>query len=271
GQGMTKSLFKKVEVFLKTLGFNFLSLETWLGGDALPYYIKSGFFIHDAIKDRPQNGVSLKLKKSLRLKEDHFPFSATPLQYSQRLVDSLGIDLYLKRDDLFAATGGGSKARKLKFILKKAHEQGCDAVVTAGGAQSNHVRATALMCAELGMKMSAIIHDDENADSVGNLKLTKLSGAKLSFVEMKEVKSAMDRELIRYIQDGHRPYYIWGGGHSVECAYAYYRAAYELKNQLSFSPDYIVVASGTGTTQAGLEVAIKELFPRCRILGVSVA
>ncbi|GAB2989175.1 hypothetical protein GCM10027284_02130 [Cyclobacterium sediminis] len=271
GRGIFKDLFKKVESNLYEKGFQYLGLETWLGGDALAYYLKNGFYIKDVIKDRPNNGISIKLNKSLQFKEDNFPFSPTPLQAFPTLGQALGINLFIKRDDLFNLTGGGSKARKLQYILRKAYNQGCNAVVTAGGSQSNHVRATAIMSSELGMRMKAIIHDDKT-ERVGNLKLTQMVGADISFVAMKDVKSSMDKATIEYVEKGYRPFYIWGGGHSVEGAFAYYRAIYELKDQLGDKvPDYIVLASGTGTTQAGIEVAVKEIYPDCKVLGVSVA
>lgn len=272
GLGITKKLFEKVEEHLRANEFQYLSLETWLGGDALAFYIKNGFFIHEALADRPDGGISLKLRKRLQLKYEAFDFPSTPLINSERLDRQLGVNLFLKRDDLFTATGGGSKARKLHYILKKAQEQGCNAVVTAGGSQSNHVRATALMCASLGMKMTAVIHDQKPLNFTGNLKVTAWAGAKIAFVQMNEVKKVMDQEVANYIAAGDRPFYIWGGGHSVEGAFAYYKAVSELKDQLGdVEPDYVVVASGTGTTQAGLEVGVRELFPRCRVLGVSVA
>lgn len=272
GLGITKILFGKVEKLLKETGFKSLSLETWFGSDALPYYIKNGFYIEQTIFDRPDKGMSIKLKKELQLNFDCFQFNSTPLTEISRLNSKLGVKLLIKRDDLFEITGGGSKGRKLKYILKKAINQGCNSIVTAGGIQSNHVRATALMSSELSMSVAAIIHDKKPTEYYANLKLTSLSGAKISFVEMKNVKYSMDQEVNNFIKNGFKPFYIWGGGHSIEGTFAYYNAVLELKSQLKdLVPDFIVVASGTGTTQAGIEVGVKQLFPKCKVLGVSVA
>lgn len=272
GLGLTKALYAQVEVYLKKSGFKFLSLETWLGGNALPFYIKKGFFIEQTVFDRPNNRISIKLKKNLRLNLDCFSFNPTPLTTSNRLSKTLNINLLLKRDDLFEVPGGGSKGRKLKYILKKAVNQGCDALVTAGGIQSNHVRTTALMSSELSMSLSVVIHNIEPVEYLANLKLTSLTGASINFVEMKDVKRAMDFEVNTYIEKGLKPFYIWGGGHSIEGSLAYYEAVFELNNQLNgLIPDFIIVASGTGTTQAGIEVGVKQLFPSCKVLGVSVA
>ena len=59
-------------------------------------------------------------------------------------LDELNIKLYVKRDDATGGTElGGNKIRKLEFLLADALARGCDSVVTIGGEQSNHCRATA--------------------------------------------------------------------------------------------------------------------------------
>ena len=71
----------------------------------------------------------------------------TQIESGERLATSLGmdIDLRIKRDDLYPLYGGGIKARKIGYIVREAIEQGYDALVTNGGPQSNHARATAVV------------------------------------------------------------------------------------------------------------------------------
>ena len=206
---------------------------------------------------------------------NNFPFKPTPIDYLGRISEKLNIKLWCKRDDFFHASGSGSKARKLKYILASAKQNGHNAVVTAGGIQSNHVRATALMCAELGWKSIMIIHDKKPLSNVfdGNLKLTKLAGADIRFVDKKDVSSKMDSAVLELTNQGDNPLYIWGGGHCAEGSYAYYDAIKEVKNQLNEEdyPDYIIHASGTGTTQAGIELGCRIFLPNCRVIGISVA
>lgn len=45
----------------------------------------------------------------------------------------------------------GNKVRKLEYIFAEILEQGCDTVVTCGGVQSNHCRATAVAARRLGL------------------------------------------------------------------------------------------------------------------------
>ena len=197
---------------------------------------------------------------------------SSPIFKANRISHIWGINLFIKRDDLFPLSGGGSKARKLCYILNNKVQKENNAIVTAGSNQSNHLRATALWAAKLGWKLICVIHDDEPAKYEGNLKIVKLTGAELRFVQKSEVKEAMDKAMVDLSNEGYNPFYIWGGGHCVEGSFAYYEAVKELKEQLgNIIPDYIVVASGTGTTQAGLEIGVRQFFPICKVLGVSIA
>ncbi|MBI4700654.1 MAG: pyridoxal-phosphate dependent enzyme [Deltaproteobacteria bacterium] len=84
-----------------------------------------------------------------RLRFAHLP---TPLQQPRRLADALGIDLWVKRDDATGGPEAGNKVRKLELLLADALGHGCDTVITCGGIQSNHARATAVLCAALGLR-----------------------------------------------------------------------------------------------------------------------
>lgn len=195
----------------------------------------------------------------------------TPLKYYPRLSSELGINLSVKHDDYFPFTGGGNKARKIDYILKMASTRGTNALVTAGAANSNHARVVALAAAQLGWKCKLIIHDQEDYSN-GNLLMMRLAGAELIFVEQINVASAMDEAMQSFTKAGLKPFYIFGGGHSVEGSLAYYDAFKEFVSQSGVLPDYIVHASGTGTTQAGLHVGA-ELTKACKtkIIGISVA
>ncbi len=117
-----------------------------------------------------------------------------------------------------------------------------------------------------------IIHDKKPKLLQGNMKIAALTGAELRFTDKSIVKQSMDNAMDDLKSQGLKPLYIWGGGHCIEGSFAYYEAVKELKEQLgNIVPDFIVVASGTGTTQAGIEVGIHQFYPHCKVLGVSVA
>ena len=181
--------------------------------------------------------------------------------------------MFVKRDDLFPLAGGGNKARKLQYILHKAQAEGYNAVVTAGDINSNHNRATAIMCAKLGMKAKLIVHNDHPEDESYSVNcfLSRLCNAELIYCSKAVVAETMNQAMLDFSGQGYNPYYVWGGGHCLEAAFAYYDAVKKLKEQITFMPDCVFVASGTGTTQAGIFVGMKHFFPTAKVVGISIA
>jgi 1-aminocyclopropane-1-carboxylate deaminase/D-cysteine desulfhydrase-like pyridoxal-dependent ACC family enzyme/ribosomal protein S18 acetylase RimI-like enzyme len=274
-QGYGVQMLNFLCLHLKTNGFESLTAEMWHNSPNEKFYKNNNFMFESLIEC---DDTEVKLKR-IRMKKwfgkifsEHNNFYQSQLEYSSQFSTDFSINLFLKRDDLLPKFGGGNKARKLDYIIKEATRQQCNAIVTAGGAQSNHCRATALYAASLGWKSILIIHDDKPIRSEGNFKLMELAGAEIRFVNHVDVKEAMDNAMSDLEIKGYKPYYVWGGGHSLEGALAFYEAVKELRLQLgNISPDYLVVASGTGATQAGLEVGIRQFYPKCKVLGVSIA
>jgi D-cysteine desulfhydrase len=188
----------------------------------------------------------------------------TPLQRLPRLSDRFGVDLYVKRDDLFPFVGSGNKARKIIGFVKQADAAGCDALVTTGGVQSNHARVTALHAAARGWRCRLVLHGEPGVlqNPRGNLLLMLLAGADVTVVSPKGVPQALETVQQELVAGGHRPLVIPGGGHSLTGALAYVEAASELREQcdeLEWHPDWMILPSGTGTTQAGLVVGFEQL------------
>lgn len=202
--------------------------------------------------------------------------AATPLLRLDRLGRELGINLWVKRDDLFPATGGGNKARKLPLILAEPARKGCNALVTTGGLQSNHARATALEAARRGWACTLVLHGDPGqlGSPTGNLLLSLLVGAQVRVVEPAAIAQSMSDAMQQFRDQGYTPWEIPGGGHCLAGGMAYVEAVSELADQcqqVSWWPDCVVVASGTGSTQAGIVAGFQQLERRVRVLGVSIA
>ena len=198
----------------------------------------------------------------------------TPLVRYCNLSKKLDISLWLKCDDVFPLALGGNKARKLQCIFQKGVSLGCNAVVTTGSKHSNHVRAAALMAANFGWPIKLIIHDDPCDSLVGNLFIASLAGAQILFCSRENVAARMDSAMDEFRSKGLHPLYIWGGGHCLEGGLSYYEAAMEMHDQareLGELPDFVFVASGTGTTQAGLHVGLARTLPKAKVVGISVA
>lgn len=272
-QGIGKKLIEMTLSHLKSDGFEKVALETLEKGPARFLYEQMGFKFTNCISEEKRDMCRINMELNFNPSICKFDFSPTKIEEKKRISKELNINLICKRDDLFSFTGGGNKARKLYYILAEAQKKGYNAIVTAGANQSNHVRATAIFATQLGWKTIMIIHDLEpNGTYSGNLKLTKLVGAELRFVNKENVAQSMDKAMNDLRNEGFNPLYIWGGGHCLEGSYAYYEAVKELKSQIgSQTIDFIVLASGTGTTQAGIEIGCRRFFPKCKVMGVSVA
>src|SRR5438034_4064856 len=88
----------------------------------------------------------------------------------------------MKRDDLTGLEVSGNKVRKLEYVVADALANGCDTLVTHGGFQSNHCRATAAIGARLGLRVRLLLRSAEpNPPNDGNLFLDRLFGAQISF------------------------------------------------------------------------------------------
>lgn len=106
----------------------------------LPYQAPS-FARH--FKNPPKNRLELaNLPTPLQNVELSNTVSSIDDSVLQPLRD-LKIELLVKRDDMTAGVElGGNKIRKLEFLLADALDGGYDSVITIGGEQSNHCRAT---------------------------------------------------------------------------------------------------------------------------------
>src|SRR5690606_12794348 len=180
------------------------------------------------------------------------------------------IDLWIKRDDLIPQWMGGNKVRKNFAILRAACEGRVipDVLITNGGAESNHARVVALMGAQLGCEVHLVLHGREpEANTVGNSFFYRSAGAVTHYVDSQEIGPTIERLKQRYIEERKSVCVIPGGGHAAEGVEAYADAVAELP----VAPDYIVHASGTGGTQAGLLAGIERQGWNTAVVGVSVA
>src|SRR5512133_3921364 len=113
----------------------------------------------------------------------------TPVTELQNLAKKLGLSgLLMKRDDLTGLELSGNKIRKLEYLVADAIAAGADTLVTHGGFQSNHCRATAAVGARLGLHVRMFLRapKEGNAENDGNLFLDRLFGAELSMHSVQE-------------------------------------------------------------------------------------
>lgn len=187
------------------------------------------------------------------------------------------LDLKIIRDDIYPFIGGGGKARKAMAYESFMIKNGYNAVVTCGGIQSNHNRAMALMCARNGWKCHLCIQGSQERfmEENGNALLCRLSGAECECIKADDTSVAMDRAMDKLRFEGYNPYYVIGGGHNLPGGTCFVEAVKELKNycgEIGYKPDYIFLASGTGSTQAGIVVGLDLVgWSDVQCIGISVA
>ncbi len=184
----------------------------------------------------------------------------TPIEFLPRITELAGgPEIWVKRDDLTGSVLGGNKIRKLEFSLAEALSLKADVIITAGGIQSNHCRATALACARLGLKCHLILRGEQHGAPDGNLLLDQLAGATFSYFPAEEYSTrqpAIVDELVdKYTAEGKRCYWIPVGASNAIGSWGYIHAWNEIQAQskrknLTF--DHIVSAVGSGGTTAGL-------------------
>ncbi len=202
----------------------------------------------------------------------HTPTPLEPLPRLTALLD--GPELWVKRDDLTGIATGGNKVRKLRFLLADAIRTQADVVITAGAVQSNHTRQTAALAAQLGISCVLILKGEPPQHTMqGNYLLDHILGAEVRWSGERTIAEVFDEEATTLRAKGHQPYIVPFGGSNEIGVCGYVSAMAELTQQTPTHNshfDVIVVASGSGGTQAGMILGARALGYNSRIQGISV-
>jgi D-cysteine desulfhydrase len=203
----------------------------------------------------------------------------TPVMELNNLARQFGIPrLLIKRDDLTGFELSGNKIRKLEYIVTDALASGADTLVTHGGFQSNHCRATAAVGARLGLRVRMMLRSaDPSPPSDGNLFLDRLLGAEVTIHHPDEYNGRR-RELIDSAMEserraGHRPYFFPVGASIPLGCWGYIRCVAELIEQLGReTPLHVFCAVSSAGTCTGLLIGRALLGCRnWQISGVPVS
>ena len=200
-----------------------------------------------------------------------FWIGPSPLHEMARLRAAVGAGprLFVKRDDAIPFGFGGNKIRKLAFIAAQAMAEGADTLLTVGGVQSNHCRATAAVAATLGLQCVLILNGSKPDRLSGNLMLDTLLGADIHFVPGRVDRApTMAAIAERLRRAGRHPIEIPLGASTPLGALGTALAVGELIDQ-GVTPDVIVHATSSGGTQAGLVAGCTLFGLTSRVLGVS--
>ncbi len=230
-----------------------------------------------------------KIREFKRVDLIHLP---TPFQKLENLSKELGgPEVYMKRDDLTGLAFGGNKSRKLEFIIPDVLDKGADVIITWASVQSNWCLQTSAAARRFGITPVLVLFKTyelpEEYD--GNLLLDYILDADIKIkeaisgkvVSQEDVEQILDEVVSEVKEQGHTPYLAPIGGSMVlgsmekplgAISYAMaYAEMLEQTESLGFHPDYVVHATGSGGTQAGLVVGAKTLTPNTKVLGISVS
>ncbi|HUF94233.1 MAG TPA: D-cysteine desulfhydrase family protein [Candidatus Limnocylindria bacterium] len=204
-------------------------------------------------------------------------YAPTPLLRLERMSADLGVELWMKRDDLTGLLESGNKIRKLEFLIGEALAQGADTLITCGTLQSNCCRTVAAVCARLGMNAVLALKGARPAEYDGNLLLDRLLGAEVRYCTDEEwagIDEVMQDLAVRVRAAGHAPYIIPESGATVVGALGYLTCGQEIAEQVRHGApafDTVVIPAFSGGSQAGLLMATQVAGLRAQIVGVPVA
>lgn len=197
-----------------------------------------------------------------------------------RLSEQLGVDLWIKRDDLTGFALGGNKGRKLEYLLADIIDSGADIVVTCGSLQSNFIRQLTAACKVAGVRCAAAVmacpYEFEKPcvppmkAAGGNELLDRLLGLEMLVLPdgfWDDLIEEAEHLACRYEKEGLKVYRMPIGGSSPLGAFAFLQAAEEIKKQAATPFDAIVFASSSGSTHTGLAQGFRDTSTR--ILGIA--
>ena len=180
-----------------------------------------------------------------------------------------GPRLFIKRDDAIPFGFGGNKVRKLALVAARAVADGADTLITAGGVQSNHARATAAAAAKLGLRAVLVANGEAPERLTANALLDHLLGAEVVYVPSREDRAPMILQVATRLRgEGRKPFAIPIGASTPLGALGFVLAVAELVEQIG-APDVIIHATSSGGTQAGLVAGCRLLGLPTRVVGLS--
>lgn len=198
----------------------------------------------------------------------HLP---SPVDELTRLRGAIGLKarLLAKRDDQIPFGFGGNKVRKLTLVAAEAIASGADTLITCGGVQSNHCRATAAVAAQLGLACHLVVNGTKPERPAGNAALVAMYGANMTYVATREERApTMSRVATAHAATGRKPLIVPLGASTPLGAMAIARGVGEMVAQ-GVSPDVIIHATSSGGTQAGLIAGCALYSPGTRVVGIS--
>jgi D-cysteine desulfhydrase len=201
----------------------------------------------------------------------HFAHLPTPIEELSRLSEALGGPrILIKRDDQTGLAFGGNKTRKLEFLIAEALDQGARTLISGGALQSNHCRQTAAAAARFGLGCILVLNGEMPDNPSANLLLDQLFGAQIVTIGDRNLRDQTLRNTFdKAVSDGRKPYLVPYGGSSPTGALGYAFAVEEFMKQ-NVEADWMVFATSSGGTHAGLVLGQRVFGYTGKVLGISI-
>jgi len=252
----------------------------WLSPTVHEYILNNSLYKANHQSDDAPAFPCLRKSHSLLQSPPRLRLANIPTRIDRMPVLSaeLGKNIYLKRDDQTGSEVSGNKIRKLEFVFKDVIDKGCDTVITCGGIQSNHARATTATAVQFGLRPVLLLKTPDEAPAPdGNYFINKLLGAEFHYISEDDYRlhrnSIMEDLKDKLSRQGRKVYIIPEGASNGLGCFGYYHCFHEIleqEKQLGVNFDTIVTAIGSGGTYGGLFMANKMTNAGKRIAGFNV-
>lgn len=175
------------------------------------------------------------------------------------------VKLPMLRLDLPDSVEGGNKRFKLKYNIEDFRASGKKRILTFGGAFSNHIAASASVCARLSIPSVGVIRGEElNSNANRVLQFATKSGMELHFVSREEYRLRNDPEYVVSLQRRFPDAFVIPEGGTNESAI---RGCEEILSEETLFAKHIFLPVGTGGTISGI---IRSLQPHQIAHGIAV-
>ncbi len=209
-----------------------------------------------------------------KLKLGNFP---TKIERLEKLSTMLKEHIFIKRDDQTGTEISGNKIRKLEYSISEAINNDCDTLITCGGIQSNHARATAAAGIKLGLKSILVLKSDDKPEVEGNYLLDRIMGADVRIISSEDYKNRRQEimeEIVEELKEkGRKGYIIPEGASNGIGTFGYvncFNEILEQEKELGITFDTIVATVGSGGTFAGLYLGNKITGSNKKIVGINI-
>ncbi|HSD14853.1 MAG TPA: pyridoxal-phosphate dependent enzyme [Flavobacterium sp.] len=180
--------------------------------------------------------------------------------YNQQItiLDTKGVLLFLKREDLLDPEISGNKFRKLKYNLIEAKSKGCKTLLTFGGAFSNHIAAVAAAGKKYGFNTIGVIRGEELADKIAEnptLSFAGQNGMEFVFVSREVFRQKETLEFIEKLKLKYGDFYLLPEGGTNDLAI---KGCEEILTDEDSQFTHVCCAVGTGGTLSGIINSLGE-------------